>query len=77
MLLIVHQFAVSKLYKNFGLEEAPELSQKGFDNESLVSILDSYESKEIFSVMHQKIKTKIELSKKNSFLRKLYLDPIS
>ena len=37
MLLIVHQFAVSKLDKNFGKEESG-LSQEGFDDESLVSI---------------------------------------
>ena len=50
MLLIVHQFAVSKLDKNFGMEEEPGLQQEGFeegfDDESLVSILDSFESKE-------------------------------
>ena len=46
MLLIVHQFAVSKLDKNFGMEEESGLSQEGFDDESLVSILDGFESKE-------------------------------
>lgn len=50
MLLIVHQFAVSKLDENVGKEEASEISpegfEEGFDDESLVSILDSYELKE-------------------------------
>ena len=46
MLLIVHQFAVSKLDKNFGMEEEIGLQQEGFDDESLISILDSFKSKE-------------------------------
>ena len=46
MLLIVHQFAVTKLDKNFGMEEEIGLQQEGFDDESLISILDSFKSKE-------------------------------
>ena len=46
MLLIVHQFAVSKLDENFGKEEASEIFLEGFDDESLVSILDTYELKD-------------------------------